>query len=218
MYPIVAVVFLTVLVFAPTANAQIYTCTAEDGTRVFSDERCGPDAKVVPGIGTFKKRSNATKPAANTAKPVPKSEAELQALSVRCDAGDTQACNEWTRSGGPAALRGQEGKLEQACEGGSLPACEERYCRDGATKECRARVRQTAQASGTHWYLRAMGTRETDGSTRYEVRCLREADLATHDIALTCGGTAGPHRCRASDAAQGFATMSEAASRVCTAR
>lgn len=197
-------------------RAQIYTCTAPDGTRVFSDERCGPDAKVVKGFETSKKRPAAAKPASGASKATPKSDLELQMLSVQCDRGDTQACNEWTRNGGPASLRANERRLEQACDGGQLAACEERYCRDGATKECRARVQQTAPASGPHWYLRTPPKRQTDGATSYAVRCMQEGDLAMQDVTLSCAATAGPQRCRATDGPQAAATMSEAAGKRCT--
>ncbi|MET0660079.1 MAG: DUF4124 domain-containing protein [Steroidobacteraceae bacterium] len=196
-------------------RAQIYTCTAPDGTRVFSDERCGPDAKVVKGIETRKKRPAAAKSDSSTAKAPPKSDLELQMLSAQCDRGDTRACNEWTRSGGPASLRANERKLEQACDGGQLAACEERYCRDGATKECRARVQQTAPASGPHWYLRSTPQRQADGVTAYAVRCMQEGDLAMQDVTLSCAATAGPQRCRAADGPQAAATMSAAASQRC---
>ena len=199
--------------FGPVARAQvIYTCTAPDGTRIFSDERCGPDAKIVTGITSSKKRSPATKSPAITA-PVQRSAAELADLSAKCDAGDTKACNEWTRGGGPALLREKERKLEQSCDAGQLAACEERFCRDGATKECRARVRQTAPAAGEYWYLRSTGQRQPDGTTRYAIRCLPEGDLAMHDIAVSCAAQAGPQRCQAG-ATRG-ASMSEVASAQC---
>lgn len=213
----VLVLAAVLALLAPAAvRAQIYTCTAPDGTRVFSDKRCGADAKVVRGIDTSKKRSGTTKPGPITTKAEPKSDIELQMLSVRCDRGDAQACNEWTRSGGPASLRANERKLEQDCDAGRLAACEERYCGDGATKECRARVQQTATASGPQWYLRGTPKRQVDGSTTYAVRCLQEGDLAMQDIELSCAANAGPQRCRASDAAQGGATMSAAAAQRCS--
>lgn len=208
---------LALAVAAPAGvQAQIYTCTAPDGTRVFSDKRCGADAKVVRGFETTKKGTPPSKPNAGTPKAAPKSDLELQMLSVQCDRGDTKACNEWTRSGGPASLRANEHKLEQACTGGDLTACEERYCRDGATQECRARVQQTAPASGPHWYLRGVPKRQADGSTFYAVRCMQEGDLTLQDVTLSCAATAGPQRCRASDGLHGAATMSEAAGQRCT--
>jgi hypothetical protein len=49
--PIVSSALLLVagLLAASAGVAQIYTCKAEDGSRVFSDQRCGDDATVVPG-------------------------------------------------------------------------------------------------------------------------------------------------------------------------
>jgi hypothetical protein len=203
---------------ASNAVAQIYTCTAADGSRIYSDERCGPDAKVVRGIET-KQRAASKKAAPATAiKAAPKSTSELESLSQRCDAGDTKACDEWTRGGGFTQLRADERKLEQACHDGSLPACEERYCRDGATKECRSRVQQTASASGSNWYLRTMLERQADGATPYEVRCLYEGSLETRDVSVTCSAMAGPSRCHAQNSAQGFASFSEAALRTCAAQ
>ena len=124
----------------------------EDGGRVFSDERCGPDAKVVSGI-TSKKRSTPTSSAPRP-KRVAKPAEELKALSAQCDAGDMKACKEWTLGGGPNLLRQNERKAELECEAGSLVACEERYCKDRVDADCRARVLRTAKLAGEDWYLR----------------------------------------------------------------
>ncbi len=210
-------ILLAGLVLPATLPAQIYMCTAPDGTRIYSDERCGSDAKVVPGISTGRKRSDVTKSSTLPLKPVAKSETELQALSSRCDAGETQACNEWTRSGGPALLKADERKLEQACTSGELKACEERYCRDGATKDCRARVKETAPASGNDWYLRTTGQRRADGTTEYAVRCMPAGDLAIRDVSISCAAQAGPQRCSAAGNTAA-ATMSETAAALCGAR
>jgi len=204
-------VVLSALCFVATqAGAQIYTCTAEDGTRIFSDEKCGPDAKIVPGITTKRRASGAQTRQRQRVTLPPE---ELERLLGECNDGDIKACNEWTRGGGPALLREKERKLEQSCDAGQLAACEERFCRDGATKECRARVRQTAPAAGEYWYLRSTGQRQPDGTTRYAIRCLPEGDLAMHDIAVSCAAQAGPQRCQAG-ATRG-ASMSEVASAQC---
>lgn len=207
-----------VLAAPAVAWGQIYTCTAPDGTRVFSDQRCGADAKVVPGIGAARKRTTATKPTTPAAQPAVKSGAELEALSARCDAGDTQACNDWTRSGGPASLKANERKLEQDCMAGQLAACEERYCRDGATRDCRERVRETAPASGNDWYLRTTGKRQPDGSTEYAVRCMPEGDLTIADVAISCAAKAGPERCGIAQSAHYGPSMSEVAARQCRSK
>lgn len=211
-------VLLAGLALPAASPAQIYMCTGPDGTRVYSDQRCGADAKVVPGMGSTRKRSDVTKSRGATVKPTVKSASELQALSTRCDEGDAQACNEWTRSGGPALLKANEGKLEQSCQAGKLEACEERYCRDGATQDCRARVKETAPASGIDWYLRSTGTRQPDGSMQYAIRCMPAGDLAIKDVSISCAAKAGPQRCSTADGARRAATISEAAAAVCAGK
>jgi hypothetical protein len=210
------------LLASSQASAQIYTCTAEDGTRVFSDQKCGPDAKVVPNISSRRApsssaNSNAPKPtpAATRAPVVRTSPEELESLATACNAGDVKACNEWTRSGGPKQLKANEQKLEQSCETGSLEACEERYCSAGATQQCRAKVFAAAGASGGNWYLRRMGARDASGASTYFVRCLADGDLHMRDIVLTCAANAGPTRCQGPEAASAAPTMSQAAANSC---
>ena len=192
------------------AQAQIYTCTAADGTRVFSDERCGPDAKVVPGI-TSKKRSSPTavKPART-----PRTAAELEELIAQCNAGDMKACTQWTHGGGPNQLREQERKAAAACEAGSLADCEQRYCPDGMTEICRARVMEAASVSGDTWYLRAQRTLQ-DGGTAYEVRCATLGVTEIKDATVTCAGPPGPRRCFVASPQQGYARLDQAASQFC---
>ena len=43
-------IVLALVAISTNVEAQIYTCKGKDGTRIFSDEKCGPDAKVVPNI------------------------------------------------------------------------------------------------------------------------------------------------------------------------
>jgi hypothetical protein len=171
------------LAFAP-AQAQVYTCTAADGTRIFSDERCGPDAKLVPGFETKRApaRSATPRPARSQ-----KSAEELAELNQQCAAGQSKACTEWSLGGGPNLLREQEKRAEQSCEGGSLIACEQRYCRDGIDAECRARVLATAKVAGESWYLREQRTL-ADGATHYDIRCLTQGANAGRDVGLTCTG------------------------------
>src|SRR4030095_12535210 len=121
----------------------IYECAGKDGSRVFSDKRCGPDAKVVQGIGKPKRPP----PKSTEAKPVKtrRSAAELEQLTLQCDGGDMKACTERRVGGGPELLRDQERKAEVDCEAGSLAACEQRYCREGINTDCRARVQRTAR-------------------------------------------------------------------------
>lgn len=181
------------------AEAQIYTCTAKDGTRVFSDEKCGPDAKIVPNISTSRKPP--PKPAAQRPKIEPKSTAELDALLKQCNAGEMTACNTWTRAGGPNSLREKELAAEKACESGSLADCEYRYCSGSVNEECRARVLQAAKVAGDDWYLRDTGAPQADGSTRYDVRCIPVGARAVRDVVVTCSGAAGPNRCSSVGAA-----------------
>jgi hypothetical protein len=194
------------------AEAQIYRCTAPDGTPIFSDERCGPDAKVVPGI-TSKKRST-ERGAANAPRPEPKSPQELQQLLDRCNAGDNSSCNAWTKGGGPNQLREQEKKQEVACEGGSLADCEARYCQDGLTEECRRRVLQTAKLSGESWYLREQQT-NANGATLYSVRCASSGSTQMRDVAVSCAALAGPERCSSMSSDRAFPRLDQAANAFC---
>ena len=205
---------LFVLMWTSAAvEAQIYTCTAPDGTRVFSDERCGPDAKIVPGI-TTKKRSNKNSAAAKAQRTVRSSE-ELERLIAQCNAGDNKACTEWTHGGGPNHLREQERKAGLACEAGSLPDCEQRYCQDGMTEECRGRVMQAANVSGDNWYLRSQRTLR-DGGSAYEIRCALRERRDIKDATVTCAGPPSPNRCFISQPARGFARMDQAAVNFCS--
>lgn len=194
-------------------QAQIYTCTAPDGTRVFSDERCGPDAKIVPGISSKKRSTSTTTPAAKPQRTVRTSE-ELEQLIADCNAGNTKACTDWTHGGGPNYLREQERKAGLACEGGSLPDCEKRYCQDGMTDECRTRVMQAASLSGDSWYLRSQRTLR-DGGSAYEIRCASTGRREIKEATVTCAGPPSPNRCFISQPARGFARMDQAAANFC---
>lgn len=186
---------IAALLGCPAVQAQVYTCVGEDGTRIYSSSKCGPDAKVVPGVGT-RKRSGAAK-STSTPKAVqkPRDEAELDQLIKRCDTGDMKACSEWTLGGGPSLLREKERKSELECEAGSLAACEERYCRDGIDKDCRARVLRTARLAGETWYLREESYRPQEGFRRYDIRCLPQGERTVRDISVSCATQAGPDRC-----------------------
>ena len=200
--------------FASDARAQIYECVGEDGSRVFSDERCGPDAKVVTGV-TSKKRPTAKAPSAPKPKKVVKAAGELEALSAQCDAGDMKACKEWTLSGGPALLKEKERQTEADCEGGSLAACEERYCQRGVSEDCRARVLRTAKLAGEEWYLREEVRGQPDGLARYHIRCV-PPNAKPRDITILCAALPGPNRCYLKDAQQGFARLDRAAGKHCS--
>jgi hypothetical protein len=208
-----ALVAFCALQFAVSGEAQIYTCTAPDGTRIFSDEKCGPDAKIVPNISTTRKPS----PSAANARPKvePKSPEELDALLKKCNDGDMKACDIWTRGGGPNNLREKERAAERACAAGSLADCEYRYCSGSVNEECRARVLNAAQVAGNDWYLRDTGRTQPDGSTRYEVRCVPAGARAIRDIVVTCSGTAGPNRCAAPGSSSFFARLDLAAAAMC---
>lgn len=209
-----SLVVLGILHFGAYAEAQIYTCTGKDGTRIFSDEKCGPDAKVVPNITT-------TKPAPKTTTPRPaverKSASELETLLGQCNAGDMKACNTWTRAGGPSSLKEKESAAEKACEGGSLADCEYRYCNGSVNDECRARVLQAAKVSGDNWYLRDTGKAQADGSTRYDVRCVPAGARAMREVVVMCAGQAGPSRCRGLGTSSAFARLDLAAAAMCVA-
>lgn len=196
-------------------DAQIYSCRGEDGTRIFSDEKCGPDAKVVPNITTNKPAKKSTPTAPARAKVEPKSAAELDTLLTQCNAGDMTACTTWTKSGGPGSLKEKERKSEQACEAGSLVACEERYCNGGASDECRSRVLQVAKVAGESWYLRDTGLPQADGSTRYNVRCVPQGVRIIRDITILCAAKAGPGKCIAMGSSAGQARLDLAATAAC---
>jgi hypothetical protein len=195
-----------------SASAQIYTCTAEDGTRVFSDEKCGPDAKIVPGITTNKR----SKAGSQTDKPsrVARPAAELEQLLEQCNAGDMKACTQWTHGGGPNHLREQERAAGVACEAGSLAACETRYCADGITEECRQRILQVAKITGDTWYLRTQQP-VAQGGVSYQVRCLKEGVREVRDAMIECSGPAGPARCALKGTQDRFARLDQAAVRFC---
>jgi len=236
------------------AMAQIYTCRAADGSRVFSDERCGADAKVVPGVDPAKRPApkdkskgkaqskdqskDSAKPQASitakglaqsaspsgaaTAKATPpkplptlKSAAELDELLEQCDAGKVAACNDWTRSGGPNRLREKERQAQLACDSGSLAACEQHYCSDGATEQCRAKVLDAAKMAGQTWYLRDADRKLANGSTLYVIRCIREGERSTQDVNVTCAAKAGPQRCSDSGPERAFARLDAAAASYC---
>lgn len=203
------------LLVCASSEAQIYTCKGKDGSRVFSDKRCGPDAELVKQDYSKPKRPP---PKGVSAKPVKtrRSAEELEQLTIACDAGDNKACTDWTMGGGPEMLRDKERNNEQACEAGSLVACEERYCRERVDADCRARVQRTARLAGDSWYLRDE-TRDTDaGITKYLVRCLPEGASKSHDLIVTCSSEAGPNRCYLADPQRGFQRLAQAAAANCS--
>jgi hypothetical protein len=195
------------------SEAQIYECAGKDGARVFSDKRCGPDAKVVqPAV-----KPKRPPPKTPSAKPVKsrKPPAEIEQLSLQCNGGDMKACTDWTMGGGPELLRDQERKAEQECEAGSLPACEERYCREGINADCRARVQRTARLAGETWYLRDELRDPGSGLTKYLVRCISEDSHESRDVLVSCSGEAGPNRCYLADPQHGFPRLAPAAAAQC---
>lgn len=201
------------LLFHSSAHAQIYSCTAPDGTRVYSDKKCGSDAKVVKGITTTKRPAAAAPKAASAPT---KSPAELDDLLQQCNAGDRTACMSWTKGGGPTRLRQKEQALEKSCQAGSMPACEERYCSDGASDECRQRVLLVASMSGETWYLRDQDRPPTqDGVATYSIRCMRQGSREVRDVQVRCSNTPGPSRCLAATQ-QGFPRLDLAASSSCS--
>lgn len=210
------ILFAASLLACASSEAQIYECAGKDGSRVFSDKRCGPDAKVVKGMGN----THRPPPKGTSVKPVKthKSAAELEQLTLQCDGGDMKACTEWTMGGGPELLRDREGKAEQECEAGSLAACEERYCREGINADCRGRVQRTARLAGDTWYLRDEMRDAGSGLTKYLVRCIPEGVRESVDILVTCSSEASPNRCYLSDPQKGFPRLAAAAVARCSRR
>lgn len=209
-------VLANVLLVPAGVAAQIYTCTAADGTRVFSDRRCGNDAKIVPGITTQRPAAAAGTGIAAKANNPPQTAVQLEELLELCNAGDMKACTRWTLGGGPNHLREQELKAQLACEAGSLRDCEQRYCRDGVSKECRTRILQVAKLSGDVWYLRGEDQSQP-GSTTYNVRCIPAGASEIREIAIICSDTTGPNRCYGAQPRQGFAQLDQAAAGICAA-
>lgn len=214
MHAPASILLAAALLVCASSEAQIYTCKGKDGSRVFSDKRCGPDAELVKQDYAKPKRPP---PKGVSAKPVKtrRSAAELEQLTAACDAGDNKACTDWTMGGGPEMLRDKERNNEQDCEAGSLAACEERYCRERIDAECRARVLRTARMAGDTWYLRDETRDASAGSTKYVVRCIPAGVTKPHDIILTCSSEAGPNRCYLADPQHGFARLAQAAAGQC---
>jgi hypothetical protein len=180
---------LSMLFIAPVAQAQIYVCVREDGSRIYSDKKCGPNAKVVKGF-----ENTNTKKSKVTVKPKPmekKSNEVLMLLLEQCNIGNKQACNDWTFGGGPNALREAEEKAERDCESGLLAACEQRYCGDGATEQCRQSVLRSAELSGEHWYLRRSAQVADDGARTYQIRCIHANNIKMQDHEVKCVSNGG---------------------------
>lgn len=204
------------LLVCASGEAQIYECAGKDGSRVFSDKRCGPDARVVQQAAKPKRPP----PKGTSAKPVKtrRSATELEDLTAQCDAGDMKACTAWTMGGGPEMLRDKERTSEQECEEGSLAACEDRYCREGIDADCRARVQRTARLAGETWYLRNEMRDANTGMTQYLARCLAEGVREIRDFIVTCSSEAGPNRCLLADSTRGFPRLAQAAASYCPRR
>lgn len=212
---------LLCVVLAPcVTQAQIYTCMAEDGSRVYSNQKCGADATIVKGYEHVKQ--SRTKPNLNkqksavkqpTLKPPPKSPEELAALLQTCNAGDNTACSQWSLGGGPNALHMAEEKAERDCEAGSLSACEERYCKEGANEDCRQSVLRTALLSGDTWYLHEEQARGSNGAAAFVIRCIHKGVLTTRDINFTCA-RAG-RKCGNEQGTAKFERLADAATSYC---
>jgi hypothetical protein len=186
---------------AVNLQAQIYTCAGADGSRVFSDSKCGDDATAVKGFENTKRKrparnaAAAEKTAGVASKIAPKSPVELADLLKICNAGDMAACKIWTLAGGPNALREAERNAELACEAGSLTDCEERYCKEGANEDCRQRVLRSAPLSGDSWYLRQENPQGDAGSMTYAVRCISKGVMETRDVTIMCASRPSAQRC-----------------------
>ncbi len=196
------------------SEAQIYTCKGKDGSRIFSDKKCGPDAEVFKQDYSKPKRPP---PKGTSAKPAKtrRPASELEQLMLECDGGDMKACSAWTMGGGPELLRDRERKSEQECEEGSLAACEERYCREAIDDDCRARVQRTARLAGETWYMREETRDPEAGVTKYLVRCIPPDVQQPNDIIVTCSSLAGPNRCYFADPQRGFPRLAAAAQNQC---
>jgi Domain of unknown function (DUF4124) len=184
----ISFVLLAILMVIPCAQAQIYVCVREDGSRIYSDTKCGPNAKVVKGFETTNKKKKSADKAKSAEKKVweKKTPEQLAELLDQCNKGLKEACSEWTFGGGPNALREAESHAEKDCESGSLSACELRYCVDGATEQCRQSVLRSAELSGENWYLRKTTPAIEEGARTYGVRCIYKNNTSTKDLDINC--------------------------------
>ena len=191
-----------------TAAAAIYTCTAKDGSRIFSDEKCGPDAKLVGGITT---ETPPTEPpeTIDTLSGNAEGITHFSPQTAQSCSSSTDECN----NRGARVITGKA-----ACANGSLPDCEEQYCRNGITGECRRHILNVAQISGDEWYLRQQGPVQSDGAIKYYVRCFGEDQREIRDLTITCSAITGPNRCYSNTPQSGFARLDLAASKYCAAR
>jgi hypothetical protein len=107
-------VFITCVLFASLCHAEIYRCTAPDGSAVFADTPCGADAKrqVVKPIPPSEPQipSPPSPPAANHMPP--QMQATLEGVARRCAA---EGFNAWirTQAGARPDLDIQRAKLAQ---------------------------------------------------------------------------------------------------------
>lgn len=144
----------------------------------------------------------------------------LLALGASANAQTTAKASEQpTRVAEASQSREVEITPEVACEAGSLHDCEQLYCRDGISEECRKHVLQTAKISSDTWYLREQRAAKDNRATTYAIRCVTSSAQPIRDLTITCAAKPGPNRCSTApqSANTGYARLDKAAASYCSA-
>lgn len=142
----------------------------------------------------------------------------LLAPGASANAQTTARASEPTRVAEASPSREVEITPEVACEAGSLHDCEQLYCRDGISEECRKHVLQTAKISSDTWYLREQRAAKDNRATTYAIRCMTSS-APIRDLTITCAAKPGPNRCSTApqSANTGYARLDKAAAGYCSA-
>ena len=138
----------------------------------------------------------------------------LLAPAVSANAQTAAKASEPTRVADVSRSREVEITPEVACEAGSLHDCEQLYCRNGISEECRKHVLQTAKISSDTWYLRDQRAAKDNRATTYAIRCMTNS--AVRDLTITCSAKPGPNRCSTAPKSNaGYARLDKAAASYC---
>ncbi len=74
-------------VSSTVGHAQIYRCTAPDGSTMFADRPCGPDARIHRGTEDFLPSDSAAPDPVPSVNPEPESESESESITPGHSAG-----------------------------------------------------------------------------------------------------------------------------------
>jgi hypothetical protein len=143
----------------------------------------------------------------------------LLAPGASANAQTAVKASEPTRVAEVSRSREVEITPEVACEAGSLHDCEQLYCRNGISEECRKHVLQTAKISADTWYLREQRAAKDNRATTYAIRCMTNSARPVRDLTITCLAKPGPNRCSTApkSATAGYARLDKAAASYCSA-